>query len=92
MDISKVMEKIRPGSKWTLNGDTYEGLVMADGQKKPSLNELEAAYAEYKTEQDDEALIRKEMDRILREQAIDSLVQKGTLTLSDKETLMEVKG
>lgn len=47
MDITHALLRLRPGSKWTLNGDTYAGLVWLDSpETKPTLAEIEAAWAQ----------------------------------------------
>ena len=47
MDISRAINHCRPGSKWTLNGETYEGLVWLDApETKPTEAELDAAWAQ----------------------------------------------
>lgn len=44
MDISNILTIIRPGSQWTLNGETYSGLEWFGPGEKPTLAELEAAW------------------------------------------------
>lgn len=44
MDIPAVLNVIRPGAAWSLNGDTYEGLTWLDDSEKPTLDEIEAAW------------------------------------------------
>ena len=39
--IDLALISLRPGAEWTLNGDTYEGLVWLDTvQKKPTVEEI----------------------------------------------------
>jgi hypothetical protein len=41
MDVSAALFSLRPGARWDLNGDTYEGLVWYDkNQTKPSEDEI----------------------------------------------------
>jgi hypothetical protein len=43
-DLARALRTIRPGAKWQLNGDTYEGLKWLDkNQKKPTKAEVLAA-------------------------------------------------
>lgn len=44
MDIPVILQSIRPGASWTLNGDDYAGLDWLDDSPKPTLAELEAAW------------------------------------------------
>jgi hypothetical protein len=45
MDITQALNLCRPASQWTLNGDTYAGLVWLDSpDTKPTELELEAAW------------------------------------------------
>ena len=41
MDISKVLESLRPGSQWALNGNTYEGITWFDDNELPIPTEEE---------------------------------------------------
>ena len=42
--IAKVLQIIRPGAQWSLNGDDYDGLIWLDAvQAKPTAEEIEAA-------------------------------------------------
>ena len=39
--IDQALLSLRPGAEWTLNGDTYEGLVWLDSiQQKPTAEEI----------------------------------------------------
>lgn len=47
MDITQAINHCRPDAKWTLNGDTYAGLIWLDApETKPTLAEIEAAWAQ----------------------------------------------
>ena len=47
MNIPNILSVIRPGAQWTLNGDTYEGLIWLDStQLKPTEAEVIAAWSE----------------------------------------------
>lgn len=65
MDIPYVLANIRPGAKWSLNGDTYAGLEwLDDASTMPSENELVAGWKKIKH---DHAMlpVRIERDRLL---------------------------
>lgn len=47
MTIGNVLEKLRPGAKWNLSGDTYEGLEWMDEKPKPSKQEVDDALEQY---------------------------------------------
>jgi hypothetical protein len=43
MNIPVILNMIRPGARWVLNGESYDGLVWLDeGQAKPTLQEIQA--------------------------------------------------
>jgi hypothetical protein len=45
MDIPHAINHCRPGSKWTLNGETYAGLIWLDApETKPTESELAEAW------------------------------------------------
>ena len=47
MIIPKALEKIRAGAQWSLDGDSYEGLIWLDEtQTKPTESELNATVEE----------------------------------------------
>jgi len=56
MDITYALQSLRPGSEWSLNGDTYDGLqwleppVWEGGQSKPTKEEVDAEVARLKQE------------------------------------------
>jgi hypothetical protein len=43
-DYAAVLEAIRPGAQWTLDGDDYAGLTWLDDSPKPTQAELDAAW------------------------------------------------
>lgn len=45
IDIARCLEKIRPGEQWSINANTYDGLVWLDTTAKPTMAEIEAAWA-----------------------------------------------
>jgi hypothetical protein len=44
MDIPLILNYLRPGETWELNGDTYDGLTWLDETPMPTEAELEAAW------------------------------------------------
>ena len=52
MYIEKCIRKIRPNDEFTINGDSYGGLVWISKTPKPTLAELEAVWPEVQAEQE----------------------------------------
>lgn len=50
IDYAAVLTAIRPGTAWTLNGDTYAGLTWLDDSPKPTKATLEAAWPQVQYE------------------------------------------
>jgi hypothetical protein len=46
MDLPAVLQHLRPGSEWTLNGDEYDGLTWLSDDAAPTLAECQAAWKE----------------------------------------------
>lgn len=46
MDISAILLRNYPESKWTLNGNSYDGLEWISEDSKPSLDQLETEWPE----------------------------------------------
>lgn len=44
IDYTLVLATNYPGAQWTLNGDTYDGLVWLDNSPQPTQAELDAAW------------------------------------------------
>lgn len=59
MDIIKALQSLRPGAKWTVRGESYEGLewneppVFQGGQSKPTREEVEVEAARLQKEWED---------------------------------------
>ena len=49
MDIPAILQHLRPGAAWSLNGDTYDGLVWHDDSEMPTEDELVAAWPAVQT-------------------------------------------
>jgi hypothetical protein len=65
IDLTKCLKLIRPNSLFTLNGDTYEGLVWQSDDEKPTKKELIDAWPLAK------AAFEKEIaDAIAKKQAV----------------------
>jgi hypothetical protein len=41
MDITHALKSLRPGAQWSLNGETYEGLIWSDENELPPPTEEE---------------------------------------------------
>lgn len=53
MDITRALSSLRPGAKWTLNGNTLTGLEWHDEeQTQPSNSEIQAEIIRLQTEYD----------------------------------------
>ena len=62
IDYVAVLSENYPGSEWTLDGDTYDGLTWLSDTPKPSQAELDAAWPAVQQEQAD-AVAAKETAR-----------------------------
>jgi hypothetical protein len=51
VDYTAVLTVNYPGSNWSLNGDTYDGLVWLSDTPKPTQAELDAAWPQVQYEQ-----------------------------------------
>lgn len=51
-DYAFILEKTHPGKEWTLDGDSYEGLVWLSDGDKPSKTALDAAWESHVAEQE----------------------------------------
>jgi hypothetical protein len=57
MDIANILTYLRPGETWSLNGDSYDGLVWLSDTKKPTLQEIEDYYSTHVTLRDEKVRI-----------------------------------
>ena len=95
MDIANILTYLRPGETWTLNGDSYEGLVWLDTTVKPTLQELEIAWLSYKKKVEAD----KHNDTILKqiEECEKKIIRpmvamaQNTSTTADVEKFLELK-
>ena len=52
MDIPAVLNAIRPGTRWTLDGDDYAGLTWLDDSPKPTKKTLDDAWPQVEYERE----------------------------------------
>lgn len=64
MDIPAILTDRYPGTSWSLNGDTYDGLDWHDDTQKPSEDELAALWPEVQSDRA-WAAVRAERDALL---------------------------
>jgi len=66
-DYAAVLEAIRPGAQWTLNGDDYAGLTWNDESPKPTKKTLDDAWPQVKHDRDRAAAERARRARYQNE-------------------------
>ena len=74
VDYSKVLTANYPGARWTLNGDTYDGLTWLDDTPKPTQAELDAAWP--KVDYDNQCAVVENARLVAYEQTSDPLFFK----------------
>ena len=62
MDIARVLNRIRPEAKWSLNGSEYKGLNWTDDTPKPTEKEIKDAWKEIEQE-----LVIEKIQRLRRD-------------------------
>jgi len=62
MDIARVLQKIRPGTLWSLNDNTYAGLNWKDESPKPTNKEIISAWKDVELELEKEKVRRLRAD------------------------------
>jgi len=55
-DYAAVLAAIRPGAKWTLDGDDYSGLIWLDDSPKPTKKTLDDAWPQVKYDREHAAV------------------------------------
>ena len=65
MDYALILKEKYPGSEWTLNGETYDGLEWLSDSKKPTKAQLDAQWNEVQ-----ELVANREAEKVARRQAI----------------------
>ena len=83
IDYVAVLSVVRPGTKWVLSGNTYEGLNWLDEGEPPTQAELNAAWPQVQTDRA-WAEVRGQRDRLLS--ACDwTQVADAPLTATEKQ-------
>ena len=72
-DYTAVLAANYPGSEWTLDGDTYDGLTWLSDTPKPTQQELDAAWPAIQQARADAVAA----DEAARQSAIDKLAALG---------------
>lgn len=72
-DYAIVLTDNYPGSEWTLNGDTYDGLTWLSDTPKPTQAELDAAWPAVQQAQAD----AREAKEAARQSAVSKLAALG---------------
>jgi len=72
-DYAAVLSKNYPDAKWTLDGDTYDGLTWLSDTPKPTQQELDAAWPAVQQAQADAVAAKK----AARQSAISKLAALG---------------
>lgn len=86
IDISKAIINLRPDSKWTLDGETYEDITWIDVQSVPTKEEMDAEVARLQAEYDSQeyARLRKiEYDKLNQDEMRYDDLKNGTTTWED---------
>lgn len=94
-DYVAVLEAIRPGTSWTLDGDEYAGLTWLDESPKPSQAELDAAWPQVQWQRDHDA-VRDARQRLYAAETDPMFFEvqrgEGTATLQDwKDAVQSIK-
>ena len=93
IDYSKILMANYPGTQWTWNGDTYEGLDWLDASPKPTQAELDALWPQ--VEYDSQCALVEQARLVAYEQQSDPIFfkwQRGDATeLEWREAVAKVK-
>ena len=90
IDYSLILTTNYPGTQWSLNGETYDGLDWLDETPKPSQAELDAAWPQ--VDYDNQVTIVETTRRAQYEAQSDGLFfewQRGTNTKENWEAAVE---
>lgn len=84
MDIASILVREYPDTLWTLNGQTFDGLVWYSDTPKPTLEELEAVWPKVLLQIQCElvAMRREELYKAFTDKMF-LQVQRGEITLQD---------
>ena len=92
MDIPAVLNAIRPGCVWTLDGDDYAGLTWLDDSPKPTRKTLDDAWPQVEWERT-VAAIRAERERRYQAETDPMFFQfqrnEGGITLADWQAAVQ---
>lgn len=93
IDYTAVLTANYPGSRWTLNGDTYDGLTWLEDTPKPTQAELDAAWP--KVDYDNQVAAVEQARLTAYEQQSDPIFfkwQRGDATEAEwREAVAKVK-
>ena len=64
-DYAATLLHLRPGARWTLNGDDYDGLTWLDSGDAPTRDECDAAWSAVVRDAQAWDAVRGERDRLL---------------------------
>ena len=87
IDYAAVLTANYPGSEWTLDGDTYEGLTWLSDTPKPTQAELDAAWPTVQQARQDAVAARD----AAKQSAIDKLAALG-LTVDEISAAFGLEG
>ena len=93
VDYAAVLNAKYPGSQWSLNGDTYDGLVWLDDTTKPTQAELDALWPQVQYE--NQVAVVEQARLVAYEQQSDPVFfkwQRGDATEAEwREAVAKVK-
>jgi hypothetical protein len=85
-DYAAVLNAIRPGAQWSLDGDDYAGLTWLDDSPKPTKKTLDDAWPDVQRDQAI-AAVREERARLYAEETdgifFQAMRDEGDVTLDD---------
>lgn len=85
VDIQTVLNRIRPGAEWTLDGDSYEGLTWLDDSPKPTAEEVDEAFPVVAEQIAAEEQAAKDAAQELEEQRASAMAKLAMLGLTPEE-------
>jgi hypothetical protein len=85
IDIQTVLNRIRPGAQWALNGDSYDGLEWLDDSPKPTAKEIEKALPVVAAQIADEELAAEQEVQKREQQRISAMAKLAKLGLTVDE-------
>lgn len=83
MNIAAALNQCRPGARWNLTGDTFEGIEWLDDSPPPTQEELETAWAEIQAQ--------KSWPNAQAFMAAFTLQEKGAISLSTDTTVAALR-